>query len=171
MSQRVTQVCVKDVMNAPAVTVRGGTSLKETARLMLHERIGCVLVVDADGELEGVIAARDFCARVARVPFSTLELPQLFGHWLNSEGAEKAYADAGSMPARDIMRSPAYAVDENDPIDRVLELMLRHDIGHVPVVRDNQPVGVVAGRDLLKLMLDHMHDEEGGDPCSRSTGF
>ena len=158
MPEPTAQVSVKDVMNAPAVTVSGGTSLKETARLMLDKGIGCVLVVDADGEIEGIIAARDFCAREGRVPFSTLELPQLFGHWLSSKGAEQAYAEAGSMPARDIMRSPVYSVDEDDSIDRVLELMLRHDIGHVPVVRDHRPVGLVAGRDLLKLMLDHMHD-------------
>lgn len=158
MTVPVSQAHVKDVMNAPVVTVRGGTSLKETARLMLDKGIGCVLVVDADGQLEGIIAARDFCARDVRVPFSTLELPQVFGHWLGSEGAEQAYAEAGSLPARDIMRSPVYSVDEDDSIDRVLELMLKHDIGHVPVVRGARPVGVVSGRDLLKLMLDHMHD-------------
>ncbi len=158
MSISVAQVRAKDVMNAPAVTVRGRTSLKETARLMLDKGIGCVLVVDADEELEGIIAARDFCAREVRVPFSTQELPKVFGHWLGSEGAEQAYAEAGSMPARDIMRSPVYAVDEEDSIDRVLELMLKHDIGHIPVVRGSQPVGLVSGRDLLKLMLDHMHN-------------
>lgn len=158
MSVPAAQVHVKDVMNAPAVTVRGKTSLKETARLMLDKGIGCVLVVNAKGKLAGIIAARDFCAREVRVPFSTQELPQIFGHWLGSEGAEQAYAEAGSLPARDIMRSPVYSVAEDDSIDRVLELMLRHDIGHVPVVRGSQPVGVVSGRDLLKLMLDHMHN-------------
>lgn len=158
MTVPVAQVRVKDVMNSPAVTVRGGTSLKETARLMLDKGIGCVLVVNAKGKLTGIIAARDFCARAVRVPFSTQELPQVFGHWLGSEGAEQAYAEAGSLPCRDIMRSPVYSVDEDDSIDRVLELMLRHDIGHVPVVRGTRPVGVVSGRDLLKLMLDHMHN-------------
>lgn len=158
MSVPVVQLHVKDVMNSPAVTVRGKTSLKETARLMLDKGIGCVLVVNSKGELTGIIAARDFCAREVRVPFSTQELPQVFGHWLGSEGAEQAYVEAGSLPARAIMRSPVYSVDEDDSIDRVLELMLRHDIGHVPVLRGSQPVGVVSGRDLLKLMLDHMHD-------------
>lgn len=158
MSVPVAQVRVKDVMNSPAVTVRGGTSLKEAARLMLDKGIGCVLVVDSKGKLKGIIAARDFCAREVRVPFSTQELPQVFGHWLGSEGAEQAYAEASSMPARKIMRSPVHSVDEDDSIDRVLELMLRHDIGHVPVLRGGRPIGLVSGRDLLKLMLDQMHD-------------
>ncbi|MEJ2152081.1 MAG: CBS domain-containing protein [Gemmatimonadota bacterium] len=158
MSVPVAQVHVKDVMNSPAVTVGEKTSLKETARLMLDKGIGCVLVVNAKGRLTGIIAARDFCARTVRVPFSTQELPQVFGHWLGTEGAERAYAEAGSLLARDIMRSPVHSVDEDDSIDRVLELMLRHDIGHVPVLRGSRPVGLVSGRDLLKLMLDHMHD-------------
>jgi len=35
----------------------------------------------------------------------------------------------------------------------VVELMLRHTIHRVPVVRDAVPVGIVARHDILKLMV------------------
>lgn len=48
-----------------AVTVTPGTSLRDAARLMRDRGIGCVVVVDPDGRLAGILTDRDLCLRAA----------------------------------------------------------------------------------------------------------
>ena len=41
--------------------------------------------------------------------------------------------------AREIMQTRVITVAEDDPVERVLQLMMRHDINRIPVVRDGVP--------------------------------
>jgi CBS domain-containing protein len=50
------------------------------------------------------------------------------------------------------MSTSVVTVTENDSIEKVLELILRYDINRIPVVKDRKPVGIVARRDLLRVM-------------------
>ncbi len=50
------------------------------------------------------------------------------------------------------MSTSVVTVTENDSIEEVLELILRYDINRIPVVKDRKPVGIVARRDLLRMM-------------------
>lgn len=75
----------------------------------------------------------------------------MFGTWLGKD-AEELYAAARNIPAREIMSTSVVTVTENDSIEEVLELILRYDINRIPVVKDRKPVGIVARRDLLRMM-------------------
>jgi len=51
------------------------------------------------------------------------------------------------------MSSPVHSVELDDAVDRILEIMLDHDVKHVPVVDEGgRPVGMVARYDLLKML-------------------
>ena len=56
---------VGEVMSRPAVTVLLTTALVEAARLMTHERVHRVVVVDEKDRPLGVLAAMDFVALFA----------------------------------------------------------------------------------------------------------
>jgi len=51
------------------------------------------------------------------------------------------------------MTTPIVTVFEEDGVEHVLELMLRHGYYRIPVVRDGKPVGIIARHDLLRLVL------------------
>ena len=63
------------------------------------------------------------------------------------------YVTARTLTARNIMKSHVITVGEDDSLELVLQAMMRHDVNRIPVVRDGVPVGIVARRDLLRLML------------------
>jgi CBS domain-containing protein len=46
-----------------------------------------------------------------------------------------------------------HSVAEDASLTDVLRLMLDRDLKHVPVVRDERPLGMIARHDLLKMML------------------
>ncbi len=52
-------VLVDEVMTREPITVSPGATLREAALLMLKYRIGCLPVVDEDGELVGLITETD----------------------------------------------------------------------------------------------------------------
>ena len=142
---------VKDIMTEPVITIGEDTSLQEVAQIMLEHRIGGVPVINASGDLTGIVTESDFTAKEKCVPFSLFRAPQLFGAWLGND-AEDLYARAGNIPAREVMSTSVVTVTENDPIERVLELILKYDINRIPVVKDRKPVGIVARRDILRVM-------------------
>ena len=145
---------VVDIMVKPVVVVQEETTLEEIARIMLESRIGGLPVVDRDGKLVGIVTESDFAAKECGIPFSLVRAPQLFGTWMSREGVEHLYATARTLTARDIMQTRLITVTEDDTLEHVLQAMMRHDVNRVPVVRGRIPVGIVARRDLLRLMLE-----------------
>ncbi len=142
---------VKDIMTEAVITIGEDTSLEEVAQVMLEHRIGGVPVINESGDLTGIVTESDFTAKERCVPFSMFRAPQLFGAWLGND-AEELYMAARKISARQIMSTSVVTVTENDSIEKVLELLLKYDINRIPVVKDGKPVGVVARRDLLRVM-------------------
>jgi CBS domain-containing protein len=140
-------------MAYPAVTVREDTTLEKIARTMLEHKIGCVPVVDDQGGISGIITESDFVTKEKGIPFSTFWAPQLLGQWLDNSGVERLFEAVRTKRAADIMSVHVITLTEDASIEEALELMIRRDINHIPVVCDKVPVGIVARYDLLKLML------------------
>jgi CBS domain-containing protein len=57
---------VKEVMTTDVITTGPETSLPEAARLMIERKIGCLPVVNKDGQLVGILTEGDFVAFAAR---------------------------------------------------------------------------------------------------------
>jgi len=146
----------KDAMTSPVVSVLPDTSLAEVAQLMLGKGIGSVLVVDKEGRLVGIVTESDFL-KERGVPFSTFRAPMLLGRFLGSDGLEAVLAEAKSTRIEEIMSSPVHAGGPEEPLSRVLELMLAYDINHVPVVDgEGKPLGIITRFDLLRLLQSQL---------------
>ena len=159
---------VSQIMTQPVITITENTPVHEIARLMLEHGIGGVPVTGENGELIGIVTESDFTAKEKCVPFSMFRAPQLFGAWLGND-AEELYARARNVPARDIMSKGVITVTENDSIESVLNLILKHDITRIPVVRDRKPVGIVARHDLLRMMKTQPATLASADTSERRT--
>lgn len=144
---------VSEIMSHPVITVREDATLEEVARIMLDHRFGSVPVVNEQGTMIGIITESDFAAKGKGVPFTTFEMPQVFGNWLGKSGVEQMYQQARAILAADTMTRDVITVEENATIEEALELMLRYDVNRIPVLRDKVLIGIVARYDLLKLML------------------
>lgn len=146
------------IMSAPALTVPVTATLAEAAETMLERRVGSLLCTDPDGRLVGILTDSDFATRNVGIPFSTFRTPQLLGRWLGEDTVERIYAEARRRRVEEVMSAPVHAVGEDAGVEDVLALMLRHNIKHVPVVRNGYPVGMVSRHDLLKFLLDRLRD-------------
>jgi CBS domain-containing protein len=107
-------------------TVGGGDSMRDAAKLMHKRNVGSLLVVDG-GKPIGIVTERDLVGVIAT-------------------GVEP-----GSVKVADAMTKNPIVVKSSEDLDAARELMLKHDVRHIPVVGDDgQLVGVVSLKDVIK---------------------
>jgi CBS domain-containing protein len=143
---------VRDIMVAPVVVVGESTSLQEVAQTMLDRSIGCVAVVDGNGDLTGIITESDFTGRERGFPFSAYRLPKVFGEWFGKDDVERVHQAARDRKAREIMTGSVVTTREDETVTDLVKRMIERDLKRIPVVRDKRPIGMVTRHDLLKLM-------------------
>ncbi|NIP38490.1 MAG: CBS domain-containing protein [Candidatus Dadabacteria bacterium] len=145
---------VQEIMVSPVITVRPDDTLKDIAKIMIKQRIGCVPVVNKDSELEGIITENEFTAYEKRFPFSRQYAPRLFGRWITEDNIDDLYEEAKKIYAKDLMITNPVTVDMEDSVFDLLKKMIDQSVDRVPVLNKNRVVGIVARHDLLKLIVD-----------------
>lgn len=148
----------RDVMTVDVVTVSPETSVTEVARLMLDMRISGLPVVDAAGQLVGIISEGDLMRRAELI---TERRP--WWEALASSPEEKAhdYTKAHGMKVADVMTKEVVAIDVHEPLDRIAMLFEGKGIKRAPVVADGRLVGIVSRANLLQGLAAAKTTEAG----------
>jgi CBS domain-containing protein len=63
------------------------------------------------------------------------------------------------MTVKDIMRHGLVTVAHEDDLSRVMKLMTRHRVRHMPVLRDGKLSGIISIGDVVKHRLDDLELE------------
>jgi CBS domain-containing protein len=127
-----------DVMSSPVVSVPPDASLKDVAAILVEHGINAVPVVDASDRLIGIVSEADLLS---------LET-----------GLGRGPAPAEPRTAGEVMRQSVYTLTGDTDATAAARLMLRHRLKSVPVVAGERVVGMVARRDLLRLIARSDHD-------------
>ncbi|MEJ2207531.1 MAG: CBS domain-containing protein [Anaerolineae bacterium] len=116
---------VSQIMSYGVRTLTPGTTVDEAATEMLRYGFEGFPVVDDRGQILGVLTRREI-DRAQRLRL-------------------------GSMPVSHYMTKGDISVGVDDSVERLQQVMTRHGIGQVPVVENDEVVGVVTRTDLIKL--------------------
>jgi hypothetical protein len=126
--------------------------------------------MDASGTLLGIVSEGDLIRRrdVARDERTSWWLEML------AEGEDiapelLAYIRSGDRLARDVMTREVVTVEEQTPLPEVTRLLEEHRIKRVPVLRQDQVVGIVSRADLLRALTYEEEITKG--PPRPSTSF
>ena len=125
-----------DVMSSPVVTVPPDAPLKEVAATLVEHGINAVPVVDAGDRLIGIVSEADL---------------------LSLEPGPSAFGGTAPRTAGEVMRKSVYTLTGDTDATAAARLMLRHRLKSVPVVAGERVVGMVARRDLLRLIARSDH--------------
>jgi CBS domain-containing protein len=140
---------VRDVMSSPVVTVAPDTHLKEVADLLVRHEVSAVPVVE-DGALVGIVSEADL------VPLELAPDPRAHLAPVREPppGVPRVVAE--------VMTREVVALPEGADAAEAGRLMLERRIKSIPVVQGRRVVGIVARRDLLKV-LARGDEEIAGD--------
>lgn len=122
---------VRTAMTSPVLTMPPTATLQDSIQTLLDRRINAFPLVDAKGQLAGIVTSTDVFAALR----SDIDLKQPL-HTMATKGVQ--------------------CVDAEAPIERAVEIMRRRDVKHVVVVdAERRVVGIVSIKDVLRLVLAH----------------
>ena len=123
---RYENATVGDVMRHGVITCAPETTVRAIARMMSTYHVHAIVVTEdsGGGELTPWGLVSDF------------------------DVLRAAHAGAEELTAGQVSRSPAVMVSPDDSLDRAADLMRKHGTGHLVVISDSRPVGVVSTLDV-----------------------
>lgn len=139
------------VMTRPVVTVPADATVWSAADILLGARISAAPVIDADGRMIGIVSEADLMNRP--------ELGTVPGRsWLQRLLADeavlaRAYMRSHSHRVTDVMTRDVVTAGERTDLKEIANLMQRHGIKRVPIVRDGKVLGIVSRANLLQGLL------------------
>lgn len=144
---------IQDIMRKQAVTVDAETTLDVVAKTMVDKGVGLVVVTNHRGYAQGVLTEKDFVPHDPANPFNPELAHRVFGKSILKHGLETLYREARILTAGRMMRPLRVVLAEDDSVERGVDIMLRHDADHIPVLRGHKAVGTISRHDLLKVVL------------------
>lgn len=159
----------KDVMTRNVVSVQPETPVSEIAGLLLERRISAVPVVNPEGTLVGIVSEGDLMRRAETGTEGTRSW------WLAlftaPEDTAANFVKTHGGHARDVMTRNVITAGEDTELSEIAELLERHHIKRVPIVRDGKPVGIVSRANLLHGLVsrERAPSPGGGDEAIRDA--
>jgi CBS-domain-containing membrane protein len=142
---------VADVMTRHVISISPDATVEDAAKQMLERGISGLMVVDAKGELAGVVTEGDL---LRRDELGTQRHRPWWLRMLVSPGRQAAdFTRTHGRRVRDVMTVDVVTVTADAPLDAVVELMEQHRIKRVPVVEHGRVTGVVSRSDMLRALV------------------
>ncbi len=130
---------VSDVLKAKGanvVTIRDNAGLDAAATALRDGKFGALPAVDAAGKMVGILSERD----IIRI--------------LGDQGAKGL-----KLLVQDIMTKTVRTSPSSSTIDEVMELMVRFNIRHIPIVDDGKIAGLISQTDVIKYQLAEQNSQ------------
>jgi len=117
------------------VSINSTADLAAAAKLLKKRQIGVLVVLDATGQLVGILSERDIVGAMAE----------------NGDAVVR-------LPVSQVMTAKVSTCDVNDSIASIMERMTEGKFRHMPVLDKGRLAGMVSNRDLLKWHLDTIRE-------------
>ena len=145
-----------DVMTRQVITVGPDTPLIEAAKLMLKHRIGGLPVVDAGKALVGIVTEGDF---LHRAETGTQRRRSRWLEFIIGPGQlATEYTQSSGRKVDEVMTGTVHSVNEGTALEEVVNLMERHRVKRLPVLRGKKLVGIVTRANLVRAVVGLAHE-------------
>ena len=121
------KITVRDVMTKSVIAVDASITVNEAAKMMEDSKVGSVIVMENNTPL-GIVTDRDFAVKVA------------------------AHAYQISTPIKRIMSTPLIAINPDETVWMISDIMYTRSVRKLPVIEDDQVIGIVTATDLVNQL-------------------
>ncbi|MCK5313039.1 MAG: CBS domain-containing protein, partial [Desulfobacteraceae bacterium] len=129
---QTTSVNLSDIMSYPVITINEDTKVKEVA--MILRDVGCtgVPITDKNDKLIGIMSRRDF---------------------------KKVRKDSQMQsPVKAFMTRNPVSISYDKTAMEAAKLMIKHDIGRIPIIKNDKIIGIVTRSDTMLYFYDLLPD-------------
>lgn len=121
---------ILDVKGIEVHSILSTITVYEALRIMGEKNVGALLIIE-DNILKGVISERDYARKIA----------------LKNKSSRDTFV-------HEIMDRDVVTVKPTDNLDYCMDLMTTKRIRHLPVLFDDQVVGIISIGDVVKAIID-----------------
>ncbi|WP_131785870.1 CBS domain-containing protein [Protofrankia symbiont of Coriaria ruscifolia] len=140
----------QEIMHRDAECIGESETLTDAARRMRDLGVGALPICGDDNRLQGIITDRDIVIRCL------------------AEGKDPA-----TTRARELSQGRPFYIDASADIDEVLHQMMDHKVTRLPVIENNQLVGMISESDLARNLpeekLGQLVEAIKSGPADRSS--
>jgi len=155
---------VRDIMTRNVISVGVDQTVFEAARRMLQNHVSGLPVIDAAGNLVGVVTEGDF---LRRSEIGTeRRRPKWIEFLLGPAWLAEDYVHASGRKVAEVMTCDPVTVTEDDTLETVVERMERWRIKRLPVVCNGKVIGIISRANLMHALVSLARSAEtpaGGD--------
>jgi len=127
-------ITIADVMTKSVISVDSTITINEAAKMMEDAKVGAIIVMEDNSPI-GIITDRDFSVKVV------------------------AHAYQITAPVKQIMSSPLFLIDSDEPVRIAADLMHDRGIRKLPVIDDGKVVGIITATDIVNLLAVSVEDD------------
>ena len=124
-----------DAKGRDIVSIAPGASVFDAIKLMADKAVGSLLVMDGD-KLLGIVTERDYARKVI----------------LKGRSSE-------NTSVSEVMTGDVFATSGAETVQACMELMTDKRIRHLPVLEDDQVVGIISIGDLVSAIISDQQEE------------
>lgn len=141
---------VRDLMTEVVLSVHADDSVEKVYDLMNDRGIRHLTVVDADGDLVGIVSHRDL---LRHSPIERAEVPV----FLMREILRKTLV-------ADVMTSEVETAEPDLPLSEAAQIMFENKFGCLPVLESSRLVGILTESDFVRFFCDESARQEAAAP-------
>ena len=142
-----------DIMTKQIYTVHRDSEIKALAKIFVERKVNALPVVDDDGLLVGMVTQTDLVEQDKPLHIPTVI--SLFDWVIYLESPKKFSEAVRRVTERkvgEICTADVVTCSPETPVSEVASLMVDNKVHLVPVLKDEQMVGVVARLDVIRSM-------------------
>ncbi len=124
---------VREIMTDDVIVIKNTDQLAYARNIMLKKGLSSIVVVDSEDNAVGIITERDIT------------------HKLNEKSPTWKRRPIDKIFVSRVMNENLITIQSKQNIKEAVELMLKNNIGTLPVVDNKELVGIVTKTDLLKV--------------------
>jgi acetoin utilization protein AcuB len=135
-------------MTPDVITVSPDLPIAEGLELMRQNKVHRFPVLDKKGKLVGIVSHSDllYASPSSATSLNVWEVTYLLNQ----------------IKVKEVMTKKVITVQEKCPIEDAARLMREHEVGGLPVVRDDKVVGIITESDLFDVFLELLMAQEKG---------
>ena len=129
---------IKEVMNPEVFVVQENEQVGHARNLMLSHGISRVVVVDGVGQPVGMVTEKDLTRK------------------LKGNGPKWKSRPIDKISIKRVMSTDPVTAKPNDEIHTAIELLIKNNIGSIPIVDEDGLAGIITKTDLMKVYSDKL---------------
>ncbi|MFZ0399536.1 MAG: CBS domain-containing protein [Pseudolabrys sp.] len=140
-----------DVMTIAVISADPDATVLQAARYMLQHHISGLPVIDKTRKLVGIVSEGDFLRR--RETHTDRRRSRWLEFLMGPGKMAAEYTHSHGSKVAEVMTRKVYSVGEDATLEDIVELMERHRIKRVPVLRGQNVIGIVTRSNLMHAMV------------------